>query len=311
MNRQWPDLLAEFDQIDPPLDLWHETLQRTPPSAPRRAPRLPQRATRALVAAAVLSAALGGMLFASLLNHQAQTARPAHVSRVGAQSWLDIVVADVKARIPLSRRLVQRDECFTPQWNYLATPVFVDLSAYALTGDQADPRAALGREFTNINNRCSVYARQGGLSTSEQITILDRLRALDRAILVVSPAPTARFGILDHRLALLLADVRTRLPVAQRLIANSQCGAEVQKIASPIQTDIDLVLLYAAAIHHTVAEGEAAQPLLHVGPDFMRIIGPCFRDARSGPLSAQEQKRLESGLATLQQQIDHALAAHG
>ena len=311
MNRQWPDLLAEFDQIDPPLNLWHETLQRTPPSAPRRAPRLPQRATRALVAAAALSAALGGMLFASLLNHQAQTARPAHVSRVGARSWLDIVVADVKARIPLSRQLVQRDQCFTPQWNYLATPVFVDLSAYALAGNRADPGAALGREFTSINNRCNVYARQGGLSDSEQTAILVRLSALDRAILAVSPASTPRSGPLDRTVALLLADVRTRLPVAQRLIANSQCGAEVQKIASPIQSDIDLVLLYAAPTDHTVAEGEAAQPLLHVGPDFMRIIGPCFRDAKTGPLSTQEQQRLESGLTTLRRQTDRALAAHG
>lgn len=309
MSRSWPELLSEFDDLAPPLDLWQQTVSRTPQRPRRRIPRPPQRLAHALVLAAVVAAALGGMLFGSLL-HQAQRplgppARPP--SRVGAEAWLNVVVADVHARIAASRLLVRRDQCFTPQWNYLATPIFVDLTGYERASTRPDPRAALGHEFTNLNNRCSVYARQGGLADLQRAAILARLDAVDRAVAALGPAAPPPPASLNRWIGLLLTDVRTRVPIARRMIANSQCGDEVQKVASPIQSDIDLVLLYTAPKTHTFAEGVAAQPLLRLGLDFMRIVGPCFRDLRTGQLGMQERVSLSYRVTTLERRLDDAL----
>jgi hypothetical protein len=310
VSRSWPELLSEFDDLAPPLDLWHRTVSRTPQRPPRqRIPRLPQRLSHALVLAAVLAAALGGMLFGSLLHHDQEPLGPParQPSRVGAEAWLNVVVADVQARIAVTRLLIRRDQCFTPQWSYLATPIFVDLTAYEHASSRTDPRAALGHEFTNLNNRCSVYARQGGMTGLKRTAILTRLNAVDRAVAAIHPVGAAPPASLDRWIGLLLADVRTRVPIARRMIANSQCGNEVQKIASPIQSDIDLALLYAAPTTHTFAEGVRAQPLLQLGSDFMGIVGPCFRDLRTGQLSTQERTSLADHVTVLQRRLDQAL----
>ena len=110
MPSNWRDLLLEFDDVDPPLDLWQNVVARAQPGMRRRRiPRLPQRAVHALIAAAVIGAAVLGMLFASLLHHDAAPVGPARQpSKVGAQAWLGVLAADVQHRITLSRELVAK-----------------------------------------------------------------------------------------------------------------------------------------------------------------------------------------------------------
>jgi hypothetical protein len=307
----WRDLLSEFNVVDPPPDLWPNAVARAQPGmGRRRIPRLPQRVVHALIAAAVIGAAVLGMLFASLLHHDAAPVGPARQpSKVGAQAWLGVLAADVQHRITLSRALVRSDQCFTPQWQYLATPIFIDMTAYNAIGAGPDPRQKLGEEYTNLNNRCSVYERQGGFSDAERSTILGRLAALDRQATALLGAPTAPPASMDPRVGLMLQDIQSRIPVAQRLIANGQCGGEVQKIAAPIQSDINYALLYAAPQNHTVAEGVSNQPLLKLGPDFMRIVGPCHRDVHAALLSDQRRAALTRQVLALDGRVDRALGS--
>ena len=311
MPSDWRDLLSEFDGVDPPLDLWPNAVARAQPGmGRRRIPRLPQRVVHALIAAAVIGAAVLGMLFASLLHHDSAPVRPARQpSKVGAQAWLGVLAADVQHRITLSRELVRSDQCFTPQWQYLATPIFIDMTAYNAIGAGPDPRQKLGEEYTNLNNRCSVYARQGGFSDAERAKILGRLAALDRQATALLGARTAPPASMDPRVGLMLQDIQSRIPVAQRLIANGQCGGDVQKIAAPIQSDINYALLYAAPQNHTVAEGVRNQPLLKLGPDFMRIVGPCHRDVHTGLLSDQRRAALTRQVLALDGRVDRALGS--
>ena len=311
MPSNWRDLLSEFNVVDPPPDLWPNAVARAQPGmGRRRIPRLPQRVVHALIAAAVIGAAVLGMLFASLLHHDAAPVGPARQpSKVGAQAWLGVLAADVQHRITLSRELVRSDQCFTPQWQYLATPIFIDMTAYNAIGAGPDPRQKLGEEYTNLNNRCSVYERQGGFSDAERSTILGRLAALDRQATALLGAPTAPPASMDPRVGLMLQDIQSRIPVAQRLIANGQCGGEVQKIAAPIQSDINYALLYAAPQNHTVAEGVSNQPLLKLGPDFMRIVGPCHRDVHAALLSDQRRAALTRQALALDGRVDRALGS--
>ena len=311
MPSDWRDLLSEFDGVDPPLDLWPNAVARAQPGmGRRRIPRLPQRVVHALIAAAVIGAAVLGMLFASLLHHDSAPVGPAgQPSKVGAQAWLGVLAADVQHRITLSRELVRSDQCFTPQWQYLATPIFIDMTAYNAIGAGPDPRQKLGEEYTNLNNRCSVYARQGGFSDAERSKILGRLAALDRQATAQLGAATAPPASMDPRVGLMLQDIQSRIPVAQRLIANGQCGGDVQKIAAPIQSDINYALLYAAPQNHTVAEGVRNQPLLKLGPDFMRIVGPCHRDVHAGLLSDQRRAALTRQVLALEARVDRALGS--
>ena len=262
------------------------------------------------MAAAVIGAAVLGMLFASLLHHDAAPVGPARQpSKVGAQAWLGVLAADVQHRITLSRELVRSDQCFTPQWQYLATPIFIDMTAYNAIGAGPDPRQKLGEEYTDLNNRCSVYARQGGFSDAERSKILGRLAALNRQAAALLGVPTAPPASMDPRVGLMLEDIQSRIPVAQRLIANGQCGGEVQKIAAPIQSDINYALLYAAPRNHTVAEGVRSQPLLKLGPDFMRIVGPCHRDVHAGLLSDQRRAALTRQVLALKGRVERALGS--
>lgn len=303
MADRWGDLLSEFNHIMPPDDLWYQTQRR----APSQSPQMPTRIVHAVVIATVVLAALGGMLFASLLHHdQTPSGRPTHQTKVGAETWLQVLVSDLNVRIPVARRLVERGQCFTPQWSYLVSPIYNDLDAYQDASGKPDPRVGLGRLFTAINNRCSVQARQGGVAAQERNHLLALLDRLSQAVAATGPvvaytsppAPSTR---------LLLSDLHTRIPIVRRMISNAQCGGEVERIASPIQTDANLILLYQAPRTHTLKEGIKHEPLLRLAPDFMRISGNCFKDVDDGLLSDQEQAALSSRLTQLGQEVNKAL----
>ena len=181
------------------------------------------------------------------------------------------------------------------------------MTAYNAIGAGPDPRQKLGEEYTGLNNRCTVYARQGGFPDAERARILGRLAALDRQATAQLGAATAPPASMDPRVGLMLQDIQSRIPVAQRLIASGQCAGEVQKIAAPIQSDINYALLYAAPQNHTVAEGVTNQPLLKLGPDFMRIVGPCHRDVHAGLLSDQRRAALTRQVLALKGRVDRAL----
>jgi len=312
-------LLDEFDEIGPRQELWTEAARRAElQPARRRRRRVPRRVVDGLIAAAVIVAALAGLIVGSRLHaNQEGTGGPIQppTSRVGADAWLGVLVSDVEARLPLSRALVRSGQCFTPQWQYLSTPVFIDLSAYHRIARQADPRVEIGDRFTSLNNRCNVFARQGGFSSQERTAILDRITAVERLI-HNQPGGTAMLGVppvirgraTDPRVALLLRDLDTRISIARRLIEHDQCGVEVQKIAAPIQSDINLVLLYAAPKTHTIAEGMRHQPLVTTGADFMRALGPCFRAQKRGTLDAAQQTELTGQLDLLDRRIQRAVA---
>src|SRR5204863_991770 len=102
---------------------------------------------------------IGGIAVGSALHGtRTKIQRPARPpSRVGATTWLNVLTADVRDRIPATRRLIRSNQCFTPQWSLLVAPVYSDIAAYNRISANPDPRLTLGRAYTALNNRCNTY----------------------------------------------------------------------------------------------------------------------------------------------------------
>src|SRR5262249_42349349 len=151
-------------------------------------------------------------------------------------TWLNVLTADVQSRIRATRSLIRQDQCFTPQWSLLVSPVYSDIAAYNRISGRPDPRLTLGRAYTDLNVRCNTYVRNGGVTPPQTEEMLADLRAVATKANDLHPAkPVGTASPTDIWDTLLVSDLKTRAPIAYRMLARGQCGIEVEEIACPVQ----------------------------------------------------------------------------
>ena len=310
MRDRMHHLLSDFDRAEPPAGLWEDARRRAALSRkwrPQR--RLRERTTSVAVAVLVGAAAVGGLAVGSRM-HDNRVGPPGHrPSKVGASTWLDVLTSDVRSRLAVTRQLILRNQCFTPQWSFLVAPVYSDMASYNRISSRPDPRLDLGRRYANINNQCNTFVRRGPVTSEQRAALLANLDSVEARVRKLTGVPLpARNPGLSVWDTLLLSDLKTRIPVAARMLANNQCVSEVEQIAYPVQTDINLLLLYRAPRTHTLREGEDRDALLPLGPEFMKITGPCYQGVvQNGALPPAERSVLTSRLAALRRNVDSAL----